>query len=86
MNFKTKFNQYVKAIDSIDSLSNELDRFFLDYDLEYSVNFIQGDGACILNRITYTNAKISDDQVLRISKAKNREEILLVINELNFSF
>lgn len=85
MKFKSAYNKYENAINSAEIALDEIELFFSGLDLDYSVTFCKGDGVGILDNDRAIVAKISADQVNRLSKSKTKEQAMIIINELFFS-
>ena len=84
MTFKSSYLKYSKAMLDGEKALREINSFFSNLDLEYSINYCAGDGVLILCHDSSLNAYISEDQVNRLSKSKTKDQALIVIKELNF--
>jgi hypothetical protein len=84
VSLKSAFSKYLKAYNLIESCQIEANKFFSDFELEYSLTYCAGDGVMILNCESSLCGTASEGQISRLSKSKNREQALSVLNEINF--
>lgn len=64
--------------------SSNISSFFSDFELEYSITFHAGDGVMLLDHDASLCAYLNEKDVNDLSKAKTREDVLKVINRLEF--
>lgn len=84
MTLKTAFEKYCKTHDILNKAIKEIDCFFSDLDLDYTVTYCAGDGVMILDCQDSLCGYISDDQLNRLSKSKTRDQALSVLKEINY--
>lgn len=64
--------------------SSKISSFFCDFDLEYSITFHASDGVMLLDHDSSLCAYLNEKNVNDLSKAKSREDVMKVINRLEF--
>ena len=84
MTFQSDYNAYCKAVKNTDKFRLKIADFFSRFNLEYSITAHAGDGITLLDHESNSCANLSENDVLLISQAKNRDDILKVINNLSF--
>lgn len=84
MSFKTDYQKYCKAQSMATESSSKISSFFCDFDLEYSITFHASDGVMLLDHDSSLCAYLNEKNVNDLSKAKSREDVMKVINRLEF--
>ena len=84
MSFKTDYQKYCKAQSMATESSSKISSFFSDFELEYSITFHASDGVMLLDHDTSLCAYLNEKGVNDLSKAKSREDVMKVINRLEF--
>ena len=84
MSFKTDYQKYCKAQSMATESSSKISSFFSDFELEYSITFHASDGVMLLDHDTSLCAYLNEKDVNDLSKAKSREDVMKVINRLEF--
>lgn len=84
MSFKTDYQKYCKAQTMATESSSKISSFFSDFELEYSITFHASDGVMLLDHDASLCAYLNEKDVNDLSKAKTREDVLKVINRLEF--
>lgn len=84
MSFKTDYQKYCKAQTMATESSSKISSFFSDFELEYSITFHASDGVMLLDHYASLCAYLNEKDVNDLSKAKTREDVLKVINRLEF--
>lgn len=64
--------------------SSKISSFFSVFELEYSITFHASDGVMLLDHDTSLCAYLNEKDVNDLSKAKSREDVMKVINRLEF--
>lgn len=64
--------------------SSKISSFFSDFELEYSITFHASDGVMLLDHEASLCAYLNEKDVNDLSKAKTREDVMKVINRLEF--
>lgn len=84
MSFKTDYQKYCKAQTMATESSSKISSFFSDFELEYSITFHASDGVMLLDHYASLCAYLNEKDVNDLSKAKSREDVMKVINRLEF--
>ena len=84
MSFKTDYQKYCKAQTMATESSSKISSFFSDFELEYSITFHASDGVMLLDHDTSLCAYLNEKDVNDLSKAKSSEDVMKVINRLEF--
>lgn len=84
MSFKTDYQKYCKAQSMATESSSKISSFFSDFELEYSITFHASDGVMLLDHEASLCAYLNEKDVNDLSKAKTREDVMKVINRLEF--
>lgn len=84
MSFKTDFQKYCKAQSMAKESSSNISSFFSDFELEYTITFHASDGVMLLDHDSSLCAYLNEKDVNDLSKAKTREDVMKVINRLEF--
>ncbi|MFX2258476.1 hypothetical protein V6380_17185 [Acinetobacter variabilis] len=64
--------------------SSNISSFFSDFELEYTITFHASDGVMLLDHDSSLCAYLNEKDVNDLSKAKTREDVMKVINRLEF--
>lgn len=64
--------------------SSNISSFFSDFELDYTITFHSSDGVMLLDHDASLCAYLNEKDVNDLSKAKTREDVLKVINRLEF--
>ena len=64
--------------------SSKISSFFSDFELEYSITFHASDGVMLLDHDSSLCAYLNEKDVNDLSKAKSSEDVMKVINRLEF--
>lgn len=84
MSFKKNYQKYCKAQIKAQESHYEILSFFSNFDLEYSITFHASDGVMLLDHDASLCACLNEKDVNDLSKAKSREDVMKVINRLEF--
>ena len=84
MSFKTDYQKYCKAQTMATESSSKISSFFSDFELEYSITFHASDGVMLLDHDSSLCAYLNEKDVNDLSKAKSSEDVMKVINRLEF--
>ena len=84
MSFKTDYQKYCKAQSMVTESSSKISSFFSGFELEYSITFHASDGVMLLDHYASLCAYLNEKDVNDLSKAKSSEDVMKVINRLEF--
>ena len=84
MSFKTDYQKYCKAQSMVTESSSKISSFFSGFELEYSITFHASDGVMLLDHDSSLCAYLNEQNINDLSKAKTRDDVMKVINRLEF--
>lgn len=85
LNIKSIFIKYERSIRDVNKHNKEAEKFFSDFELDYSFTYCAGDGVMILDCESSLCGYISEEQLSALSKSKTRDQALLVLKSINFN-